>query len=340
MKVKTAIVTTLVDAEKVLDTFLRYHLHAGFDHIYLFFDDPTDRSIELARAYEKVTIVVRDEELMERWRKTRVYELYAQYKDYISKELIARQILNMEVACELAKQDNIDWILHIDVDEVFHSPRETVNEHFTRLTRRNIWSVHYLNYEAIPESVDIENYFHEVTLFKKNPDHNNLFERMRFSKTYAKNHFNFYRNGKSAAQVKRILLSGVHDFTIERHPASNSFSIKSVVNAIIAPLRRLNWFKGRPSFNEPVILHYSVCGFDRFWNKYVRLGDFSNKVFDVGAIQHPLHIEARDVVASDDKIVALALYKKRVMLDDIVADLQRVRLVIRIDDVARITRAW
>ena len=46
--VKVAVVSTLKMPEgrsKPVDSFLRYHLSVGFDHIFLFFDDPADRSI-------------------------------------------------------------------------------------------------------------------------------------------------------------------------------------------------------------------------------------------------------------------------------------------------------
>ena len=37
---RAAIVTTLRNTESVLASFLDYHLSIGFDHVFLFFDDP------------------------------------------------------------------------------------------------------------------------------------------------------------------------------------------------------------------------------------------------------------------------------------------------------------
>ena len=49
MTVRAAIVTTLRNADAVLDDFIAHHLAAGFEHIFLFFDDPRDPGLERAR---------------------------------------------------------------------------------------------------------------------------------------------------------------------------------------------------------------------------------------------------------------------------------------------------
>lgn len=49
---RAALVTTLRGAAPVLDSFIRYHLARGFAHLYLFFDDPDDPALALARRHE------------------------------------------------------------------------------------------------------------------------------------------------------------------------------------------------------------------------------------------------------------------------------------------------
>jgi hypothetical protein len=336
VNVKAAIVTTLVNAGHVLDTFIKYHLHAGFDRIYLFFDDVDDRTIDQVKSLPQVTAIPCSDHLRDRWKATRVYEKYPQYHNFIGQEPIARQMLNMEIACEMAIQDKIDWILHIDIDELFYSPSETVKEHFTRLSRNRISCMKYLNYEAVPEKIEVKNFFTEVTLFKKNPGHNTILQQRVFKKKYDKNLFNYYINGKSAADVKKIVLPGIHDFTIETETKSIAAQLR---DHIISKATLLRNAMVKQAFRDPIILHYPVCGFDHFWDKYIRLGNFNDRFFGVGHIPHPLHLSARDVVNRGDKRAALELYEKKVMLkENDITELMNIGLLLRIPEVAQTIR--
>jgi len=53
----------------------------------------------------------------------------------------------------------------------FTSSRGNAPEHFQSLSDRGIGNVVYANYEAIPEAIDVEDYFRVVTLFKRNFRH-------------------------------------------------------------------------------------------------------------------------------------------------------------------------
>ena len=134
---RAGLVTTLRGAGSVLDSFLRYHLALGFARLYLFFDDPADPAIEIARRRDdgRVTILMAGSELEAEWRQC---VQYAHYAPHVGREVMARQCLNVEVAVQYALADQLDWLLHIDADEIFHCPGQDAGSHFARLAKKGI----------------------------------------------------------------------------------------------------------------------------------------------------------------------------------------------------------
>lgn len=275
---KTALVTTLRNAQATLDYFVAYHLSAGFDHLFLFFDDPDDPGFEQYRYHPAITAVRHDALLRRQWLNTRAaFENYA----FADREVMARQIMNAGLALQMALRKGIDWLLHIDADELFHTPTESVNEHFAGLSRQGIQVASYLNHEAIPERTSIQNFFIEVSLFKKN---RGLFTHQQtdWFRSQFNTHipyFHFYSNGKAAAVVSQTTHPlGVHAFEADREPVLLT--------------------------NGPVILHFPCCGFEHFLAKYRTLGRFGDKWFNRGeAIDQvaPTHSWSRDVVQTQNE---------------------------------------
>jgi hypothetical protein len=130
MSPRVAIATMLKNPGPLLGSFIQYHLAIGFDHLFLFFDDPNDPSIAEAQQYRNVTVIRHDKELLQKFIEK---EVYAQIGHLIHSEMMARQQLCVEVALDLARQNDFDWLLHIDIDELFYSPNCSVKEHFMRL---------------------------------------------------------------------------------------------------------------------------------------------------------------------------------------------------------------
>lgn len=293
---RTAIVTTLIDAKDILPGFVQYHLAIGFDHIYLFFDDPYDPSIEAFENNKQLTCIRSNDDLRRRWQEMPGYVNYTDYHQFIEKEVQARQFLNTELACEMAKSDKIDWLLHIDVDELFYCHGEPVARHFERVHKQNITQMTYTNYEAIPERIDIIDCFKEITLFKKNAIDYSWIEGL-IEKTKSRAlEFNFYGCGKSAALVREIKYGGIHTFQMKESSDGAGTN------------------KQKLQGNMPLILHYPIYSFCSFWQKYTTLGNFSDKWFDRVPI-FSFHRECRDVVRSGDRQSAMAFYRKRVMVN-------------------------
>jgi len=125
-----AIVTTLRGAGAVLDSFIDYHLAIGFAHLFLFFDDPGDPDLSRAAANPAVTAIAHDESLRRAWTRLPQYEEQAAF---LEREVMARQILNVQLAMEMARRQGLGWLLNIDADELFYSPGQSAGEYFAAL---------------------------------------------------------------------------------------------------------------------------------------------------------------------------------------------------------------
>jgi hypothetical protein len=109
-----------------------------------------------------------------------------------TKEVMTRQTLNFENVRLYAKKDKIDWLLHIDGDELFFNEDNDLQKIFI-----NTYDyISFKNYEMIPTKDNYANCFKEGNNFK------------------TKGHiFNAYGNGKSAVKVNSdAVVSGVHAF--------------------------------------------------------------------------------------------------------------------------------
>jgi hypothetical protein len=228
---------------------------------------------------------------------------------------MARQTLNASLAMHLAEGKGFNWLLHIDIDELFLPTQKTVKDHFTALSVGSDEVIRYLNFEGIPEREKIENYFEEITLFKissqaRPPLTDAQSALIKNTSQLWPQFFNYYANGKAAARLGRgIQPQGVHTFARLRGETQVSLN------------------------SEGLILHYPSGGFENFWIKYQTLGRFSDRFWDRPAIVAndavmPLkpipivdcsgtyHLEARDIVATNDREKARAFYLKRTVMQD------------------------
>ena len=295
-----AIVTTLRNAGRTLESFIAYHMAIGFSHLYLVFDDPSDPDLVRARAHPAVTALAHDADLRQAW--TRLPQ-YAEQAEFIDKEVMARQVLNVKLAMGLAREDGYGWLLHIDSDELFYAPQQSASEHFADIDRQAHDTVRYLNFEAVPERDDINDFFREVDLFKVPPPLCRVpvvpatARLIQTTPQLLPTYFHFYSIGKSAVRLSATNMRpiGVHDFI------HSNGTYPGTLN------------------QQNYILHYPCCGFESLWTKYVTLGRFPNqwwKKYDIAAAIGPFHLQARDVVATGDKEAARQFYRTRLAIAD------------------------
>jgi len=292
---KLCISTTCADAEPYLETFIAYHLSIGFDYIFLFFDNPEEKYIGKYLGKRGIVVIKNDKMLNRQWKRTPGFKKLSQFTD---KDLIARQILNTNVALEMARRRKINWLLHIDVDEIFYPVGQDARAHFRAMSSGKVDVISYVNHEAIPEKMETTDIFKSVTLFKKNALVLNRQQRELVGQ-YAVSgieYFNFYANGKAAARVCRGVRSiGPHFFSFRKNFFQRIFPRRTQV-------RR---------YSDPCILHYACCSFDIFYRKYKVLGSFPDKWLNKDEIRGllPIHAASRDICLGKDISLARKFYE-------------------------------
>ncbi|EKX53697.1 hypothetical protein GUITHDRAFT_100672 [Guillardia theta CCMP2712] len=304
---KCAVVTTVrgVDA-KELRFFLTWHLHLGFEFIWVFFDfsegaqgadEETVRMIDELEFRGRVFKSFSNDELREEQRRIcRSWERLQACLD----EVPARQELNADLAITRAMQAGARWILHLDSDELWFpyssedadvfsqrmaSSSNLVSQHFDGLERQGIGHITYQNVEAVPENLSVTNAFAEATLFKCHftslPLTHDAMVTLKEWTSKNKNgqFFVGYDNGKSAVR----LLKGV-----------------TYSNYIVDVRSNRNFSRPpEPLMVDGCILHYISCGFQRlscrneWYKKYQSLGPFKDSWFNGKVVSQQTQDEAR-----------------------------------------------
>ena len=302
MKQKTAIVTTLIDADDTLASLIQYHLHIGFDHLFLFFDDPDALLPDFVTANPNISYYQRNDDLENAWETTTCY-LAPHIARSINTEAMSRQSLNAELALREAYSMNIDWLLHIDIDELFYTRKTSVHDHFNMLSKRNIHCMLYPNMEGIAERKEITDFFKDVSLFKVNPEIKPNIDLISQHETLINSipqippdFFHYYACHKSAVRVfASTMPRGVHNFSIPPKGTRKKF------------------------IDGPMILHYPCCGIKHFKQKYKTLGAFGNQWFGSGShffIEIDAHLNGRDIVGTNDKALIESYYLDNFVLSD------------------------
>ncbi|KAL5134784.1 Glycosyltransferase-like KOBITO 1 [Glycine soja] len=166
-----------------------------------------------------VKIVYRTRELEEQQAKSRIWNetwLATFFYKPCNYELFVKQSLNMEMAIVMARDSRMDWIIHLDTDELMH-PAGTQEYSLRQLLADvpgNVDMVIFPNYESSVERDDIKEPFSEVSMFKKNYDHlpkDVYFGNYKEATRGNPNYFLTYGNGKSAARIQDHLRpNGAH----------------------------------------------------------------------------------------------------------------------------------
>jgi hypothetical protein len=125
-----------------LQTFITYHRHLGFERFEFFFDDTNSQGEDAPRCNDSAARVLlrmaesekshsSDGSKMQTHFRIIVHrckvawwaamakssEIWGRWGKHLHTDVIARQVLAIEVAVRKAHQEGVDWLLHIDVDE-------------------------------------------------------------------------------------------------------------------------------------------------------------------------------------------------------------------------------
>lgn len=296
---KAGIVSTQHKWDAAGQAWANYHLGLGFSPIYLFIDGAPTSSTPASDAVK--LIFCTPAYWLDLSPKPSSSERLATLQSAIGSQrwgtpelLMSRQIINADTALEQARLDGIDWLLHVDGDELFWCPGTSVRDHFWGMEYADIDQVTYINHEAILlHSPDLAP--SGVTFFKRNlfclPEtHRPLLEKIRPGKPY----FCSYANGKSAARVRNTGgAGGVHDF-YARDPG--------------------RWHSALVS--EQAVLHKPYDSMEHFIAKHSKLSCFPNRIFDEEWSPPGIYGEARDFVTASDVNGLAELFNSKVLIDD------------------------
>ncbi|XP_021887429.1 glycosyltransferase-like KOBITO 1 [Carica papaya] len=198
-----------------------YHKVIGVTTFFLFVEGQA-ASPNVSKVLESipgVKVIYRTKELEEQQAKSRIWNetwLSSFFYKPCNYELFVKQSLNMEMAIVMARDAGIDWILHLDTDELIHpaGAHEYSLRQLLLDIPANVDMVIFPNYESSVEQDDIKDPFTEVSMFKKNYDHlpkDTYFGLYKESTRGNPNYFLTYGNGKSAARIQDHLRpNGAH----------------------------------------------------------------------------------------------------------------------------------
>lgn len=326
-----ALVSTVRGAPAaVLRTFISYHLSLGFDRLYLFFDDPHDPGIAVATSLagsDRVEAIRANKSLVEEWE---TCMLWQELSKTVSVNNMSRQQLNCELAARRALHRGIAWLLHIDIDELFHLPGDAAVEtsdaekcspvarHFGPVPT-SVPFLAYLNHEAVPERHgELANYFEEVTLFRRNPhDISGVFSSTGELNVHGIN---------QASMAAQPQLASLKYWTDQSkawlgeacffHAYCNGKSAARVTPGL-CPRGVHRWDK-QPGSCQYVasdtahILHFSNCGEDSFIEKHQRLLDCTSAYVS----EMPFYRTVVGALRTGDEEGARRLYRSLVALLD------------------------
>ena len=180
------IVTTVKNPHQIND-WINYHLGIGIKKIYIIADDP-EEDLKI-NPDDRVVIFKNNSEWREKLNEIDYLKMF--YNKYDT-EVMSRQILNFAHVRDIARNTNLNWLLHIDCDELFYLEGNDLNQIFDV----DYDMIKFKNYEMVPENDSYQNCFREGTKFKTN-----------------KTKYIAYSNGKSALRINsEAIIVGVHGF--------------------------------------------------------------------------------------------------------------------------------
>lgn len=198
-----------------------YHKIIGVTTFFLFVEGKaaSPNVTNVLKSIPGVKVIHRTRELEEKQANSRIWNeswLSSFFYKPCNHELFVKQSLNMEMAIVMARDAGVDWILHLDTDELIHpaGAQEYSLRDLLRNVPGNVDMVVFPNYESSIERDDIKEPFSEVSMFKKNFDHlpkDTYFGMYKEATRGNPNYFLTYGNGKSAARIQDHLRpNGAH----------------------------------------------------------------------------------------------------------------------------------
>lgn len=194
MRPTIALTSTVASVDSSFLIWCEYHLRV-VDYIFVWLDNPAD--FERAFTFEQERVIV---------------QKGAQNGCQSPlTALLRRQENNVNAALSLCRSFNVDWLFHIDSDELIYLDKKDDSSRWSELADPSVGHVKLLNHEVCPVW-ETTNHFVDCQHFKLN----------------GQLKFNFYSNGKAAVRcAPRVRAAGVHAFA--EYQGCNIQSVSFVV---------------------------------------------------------------------------------------------------------------
>jgi len=289
-------------------TWMKHHIGQGFNRFYLIFDAPEeDREVftrvpDFESSEVSIRLISNNEEHRELLRK---HEPELAASVFSENNVVRRQLLNVSWVMNFAIQDGMNWLLHIDSDELIAPYESTslVTEYLASVDR-HFDEVIFPNFEAVPETTEMSNPFFEVSLFRKSP----YYMRYReFEHLYTGWHgrtgtyklFNSYITGKSALRMKDV------DVPFVPFSVHHFLPLRFTKNVLIEDR------------GGPAIFHYPNCGYERFVQRFTganidRINTYEESSFG----DQDLYGRAQKLAQEQDWDGLEKCYRELVMIED------------------------
>jgi len=225
-----------------LNTWIRYHLHhEGVEHIFVRAEDSPQISESVqqlsAQDQAKVTLWATPSPSLLGLSSTDSRPV----DDYTT--LQARQTAAMARARDACSQMGIDWLIHIDDDELLYSPQSRKIGDLLAAVPSNLAQAYLPNVEAVYTSPEVKNCFAQTDKVNLN----------RYT-------FQSYANGKSAVRVaaSEAYPAGPHQWRNAKNQELPSVHLDQ-----------------EPFGPALMVIHYESCPFSRWQDKFWELGNTS-----------------------------------------------------------------
>lgn len=253
---------------KMLFPWIQYHLEVGIDRFYIYYDGNDERALVLLRRLDAVHVLPLQAPFADQATVSDLDNFQKAHKQWGGRPgnyvLMVKQVYAIQKAIARAKEDGMDWIVHLDQDELFAGDKDRSSSIADLLHSQpsHVACVKFFNNEAFPEQEDVSNPFDQVTLFKVNPALSTAsMAQQRWKAVIGPNRrvIFLYGNGKSAARVDApgLRQGGPHEFRADR---SQRWVTPDNPNG--------DWVLTKN--NRSTILHYSYCTIDAIQQKAER----------------------------------------------------------------------
>jgi Glycosyl transferase family 2 len=201
-KMLISTVSTVRASYNDLQMFVNYHLNCGVDRMFLFFDDPGDECFERLRSDKRLTCIRCD---ASHW-------TAAQLSGNTAIEV--RQLHNASLALEWARQEGIDWIIHLDSDELVFVPEQDLKLHLQAVDEHDD-AITFPTLEALPQLCYERHFFEEIHWFKRVrsyvPHAIDIARLMGCHRVLKYGYFRGHTAGKTATRVQSsVAMLGTH----------------------------------------------------------------------------------------------------------------------------------